>query len=105
MHPESVEDLFEEGIFANKGGLSLKTLAAVSSGEQPHRQRQSVADGDGGIVGDNAEKLLPEALLYLLKVGRLPAEGGAMHPQEVRVEEVSVVVASEVHQELRIFVP
>jgi hypothetical protein len=53
-------------------------------------------------VGSVGQELLPEALLNLPEVGRLPGEGGAMHPQEVR--EVVGVVAPEIRKELRIFV-
>jgi hypothetical protein len=49
-----------------------------------------------------SHKLLPEVLLSLPEVGRLPAEGGAMHLPEVR-EEVGVV-APKVHKELRVFI-
>jgi hypothetical protein len=48
------------------------------------------------------QELLAEALLDLPEVGRLPAEGGAMHESEAW--EVVSVVAPEVGEELRIFV-
>jgi hypothetical protein len=101
VHPKAVEGLFEEGVFA-EGGLSLKTRAAVGTSEQAHRQGQRVADGEGRIMRDEGEALLPEALLYLPRFGRLPAEGGAMHPQEVW-EEMGVV-ALEVRKEFCVFV-
>jgi hypothetical protein len=53
-------------------------------------------------VGSLGQELLPEALLDLPQVRRLPGEGGAVHAPEVR-EEVGVV-APEVSEELRVFV-
>ncbi len=53
-------------------------------------------------MGGVGQELLPEAFLYLPEVGRLPAEGGAMHTSEVR-EEVGVVTP-EARKELRIFI-
>jgi hypothetical protein len=101
VHPKAVEGLFEEGVFA-ESSLSFKTPAAVSTSEQAHRQGQRVTDGEGRIMRDEGEKLLPEELLYLPKIGRLSAEGGAMHPQEVW-EEMGVV-APEVRKEFCVFV-
>ena len=53
-------------------------------------------------MGSVDQKRLPEVLFDLPEVGRLPAEGGAIYPHQVR-EEVNVV-APEVGKELRIFV-
>jgi hypothetical protein len=57
VHPKAVEGLFEESVFA-EGGLSLKTSAAVGTGEQACRQRHRVAKREGGIV----RGLLPTVL-------------------------------------------
>ncbi len=91
----------EEGVLA-ESGLSLKTPAAVGTSEQAHRQRQRVTKREGGIMRDLGQELLPEALLDLPEVGRLPGQGGAIYPHQVR-EEVNVV-APEVGEELRILV-
>ena len=48
------------------------------------------------------QELVPEVFLGLPQVGRLPGEGGAMHPQEIR-EEMGVV-APKVGEEFRVFV-
>ena len=101
VHPEAVEGLFEERVLA-EGGLSLKTPTAVGSGEQTRRQGHRVDEGEGGVVRSASHKLLPKALFDLPQVGCLAAEGGAVHPQEVR-EEVGVV-APEVRKELCILV-
>ena len=53
-------------------------------------------------MGSVDQKRLPEVLFDLPEVGRLPAEGCAMHSREVR-EEVGVV-APEVGKELRVFI-
>ena len=53
-------------------------------------------------MGSVDQKRLPEVLFDLPEVGRLPAEGGAMHPHEVR--EVVGIVAPEVGKELRVFI-
>ena len=45
VYPEAVEGLLEEGVLA-EGGLSLKTLAAVGSGEQARRQGERVCQGE-----------------------------------------------------------
>jgi hypothetical protein len=78
VHPEAVEGLLEEGVLA-ESGLSLKTRAAVGAGEQACRQGKRVRQGEGGVVGSEEEKLLPEALLYLPEIGCLPREGGSMY--------------------------
>ena len=75
MHPEAVEGLFEEGVLA-ESGFAAEARAAVGSGEQACRQGQRVADGEGGVVGSVGQEFLPEDLLGLPEVGRLPAEGG-----------------------------
>jgi hypothetical protein len=54
-------------------------------------------------VGSVGQELLPEALLGLPQVRRLPGEGGAMYPQEVR-EEVGVVAPEEVRKEFCVLV-
>jgi hypothetical protein len=101
VHPETVEGLLEESVFA-ESGLSLKTPTAVGSGEQARRQGERVCQSEAGLVRGLGQELLPEELLGLPEVGRLPGEGGAMHQHQVR-EEVSVV-APEVRKELRVFV-
>jgi hypothetical protein len=72
VHPEAIEGLFEEGVLA-ESGLSFKTPTAVGTSEQAHRQRQRVTKREGGIMRDLGQELLPEALLDLPEVGRLPA--------------------------------
>ena len=72
VYPEAVEGLLEEGVLA-EGGLSLKTLAAVGSGEQARRQGERVCQGEAGIMRGLGQELLPEALLSLPQVRRLPA--------------------------------
>jgi hypothetical protein len=101
VHPETVEGLFEESVLA-ESGFSYEARAAVGASEQASRQRHRISDGDGGVVRGEHEELLPEALLYLPEIGRLPSEGGAMHTSEVR-EEVGVVV-SEVSKGFCVFV-
>jgi hypothetical protein len=54
------------------------------------------------MVRGQAQKFLPEVLLGLPQVGRLPGEGGAMHPQEIG-EQMSVV-APKVGKEFCIFI-
>ncbi len=82
VHPKAVEGLLEEGVLA-KSSLPFEALAAMGSGEQAYWQRHRVADGEGRLVRNAGEEFSPEELLGLPQVGRLPAEGGAMHPQEV----------------------
>jgi len=66
MHPEAVEGLLEEGVFA-ESRLSLEALATVGSGEQARRQGHRVADGEGGgVVRDECHQILPEVLLDLV---------------------------------------
>jgi hypothetical protein len=101
VHPKAIEGLPEQCVLA-KSGLAAETPAAISAGKQACRQGHRIADGEGGVVGGVGRELLPEAFLNLPEVGRLPGEGGAMHPQQVR-EEVGVV-APEVRQELRVFI-
>ena len=78
MHPEAVEGLLEEGVFA-EGGFSLEAATAVGTGEQARWQRHGVHQREGRVVGGEREELLPEALLYLPEVGALTGEGGAVH--------------------------
>jgi hypothetical protein len=101
VYPKAVEGLFEEGVLA-EGGFSFETLAAVGSGEQARRQGERVRQGEAGVVRGLSQEALPEALLGLPQVRRLPGEGGAMHSPEVR-EEVGVV-APEVSEEFGVFV-
>src|SRR5829696_8859822 len=101
VHPETVEGLFEEGVFA-EGGLSLEALAAVGSGEQTSWQGEGVSQGEGGLVRGIDQELLPDEFLGFPEVCRLAREGGAVHSREVR-EEVGVVTP-EVGEELCIFV-
>jgi hypothetical protein len=88
-----VEGLLEERVFA-KGGLSLKTPTAVGSGEQTHRQGHRVHEREGGVVGSEDKKLLPEVFLELPEVGRLASEGGPMDLAEGR-EPLAVVTPKE----------
>jgi hypothetical protein len=101
VHPEAIEGLFEERVFA-EGGLSLEAFAAVGSGEQTSWQGEGVSQGEGGLVRGIDQELLPDEFLGLPEVCRLAREGGAMHSREVR-EEVGVVTP-EVGEELCIFV-
>jgi hypothetical protein len=101
VHPEAIEGLFEERVFA-EGGLSLEAFAAVGSGEQTSWQGEGVSQGEGGLVRGIDQELLPDEFLGLPEVCRLAREGGAMHSPEVR-EEVGVVTP-EVGEELCIFV-
>jgi hypothetical protein len=102
VYPKAIEGLPEQRILA-KSGLTPETPAAISAGEQARRQGHRIADGEGGVVvGSVDQKRLPEVLFDLPEVGRLPAEGCAMHPHEVR--EVVGVVAPEVGKELRVFI-
>jgi hypothetical protein len=71
VHTEAVEGLLEEGVLA-ESGFSFEARAAVGAGEQASRQRHRVADGEGRVVRGRTEELLPEALLDLPEVGRLP---------------------------------
>jgi hypothetical protein len=59
VHSETVEGLSEEGVLA-EGGLPAESTAAVGASEEARWQGQRVADGEGGVVGSEAEKLLPE---------------------------------------------
>jgi hypothetical protein len=89
VHPEAVEGLLQEGVLA-EGGLPPEAFAAVGAGEQASRQGHRVAKREGGVVRGPSEELLPEALLDLPEVGRLPSEGGAMDLAE-RGEPLGVV--------------
>jgi hypothetical protein len=78
MHPEAVEGLLEQGVLA-EGGFSLEAATAVGTSKQARRQRHGVNQREGRVVGGQLEELLPEELLYLLEVGALTGEGGAVH--------------------------
>jgi hypothetical protein len=93
MHPEAVEGLFEEDVFAERG-LSPESTAAVGTSKQASRQGHRVADGEASIVRNEREEFLPEALLYLPKVGSLPGEGSSMYLAEGR-EPCTVVPLEE----------
>jgi hypothetical protein len=93
VHPEAVEGLLEEDVFA-ESGLSSEAATPVGTSEQTSRQGKRVADGEGWVVGSESEELLPEALLEFPEVGRLPSEGGAMDLEKCR--EPFAVVPSEV---------
>jgi hypothetical protein len=93
VHPEAVEGLLEESVFA-EGGLTPEAMAAVSAGKQARWQGQRVADGESGVVRGKSEKLLPEVVFELPEVGCLPSEGGAMDLPEGG--EPLCVVSSEV---------
>ena len=93
VHPETVEGLLEKGVLA-ESGLPAEAPAAVSASEEARRQGHRVAQGEGGIVGGERKKLLPEALLDLPKVGCLSEEGGPMDLVEGG-EPPSVVPAEE----------
>ena len=101
VYSEAVEGLFEESVLA-EGGFSSEATAAVSSSEQTRWEGKRVHKGEGGMVRGQAQKFLPEVLLGLPQVGRLPGEGGAMHPQEIG-EQMSVV-APKVGKEFCIFI-
>src|SRR5215210_733830 len=78
VYSKAVEGLPEQRIFA-EGSLTTEAFTAVGTSEEARWQGHRVADGQSGVVGGEAEKLLPEALLDLPKVGCLPGKGGAMH--------------------------
>ncbi len=71
MYSEAVEGLFEESVLA-ESSLPFEARAAVGSGEQTRRQGKRVRQGEGGIVRGFSQEFLPEELLYLPQVGRLP---------------------------------
>jgi len=85
--------VLEEGVLA-EGGLSTEAPATVGASEQASRQGESVADGEGRVVRNEREELLPEALLDLPEVGRLARKGGPMHLAEGG-EPFAVVAAKE----------
>jgi len=101
VHAEAVESLLEQDVFA-ESGFSFEARASLGTGEHARRQGHRVTKREASIVRGFGQELLPEELLGLPEVGRLPAEGGAMHASEVR-EEVSVV-APEIRKELGVFV-
>jgi hypothetical protein len=101
VYSEAVEGLFEESVLA-EGGFSSEATAAVSSSEQTRWEGKRVHKGEGGMMRAQAQKFLPEVLLGLPQIGRLPGEGGAMHPQEIG-EQMSVV-APKVGKEFCIFI-
>jgi hypothetical protein len=78
VYPKAVEGLPEERIFA-KGGLAAEARAAIGAGEKTCRQGHRIADGEGGIMRNEREEILPEALLGLPEVGRLPGGGSPMY--------------------------
>ena len=93
VHPKAVEGLPEQGVLA-ESGLPAESTATVGSGEQARRQRERVRQSEGRVVGSEGEKLLPEVLLDLEEVGRLPSEGGAVDDPE-RGEPLCVVPSEE----------
>jgi hypothetical protein len=93
VYAEAVESLLEQSILA-ESRLYPKARAAVSAGEQTRRQGHRVNEGEGGVVGSEAEKLLPEVFFDLPEVGSLPREGGAMHLLE-SAEPLCVVPSEE----------
>jgi hypothetical protein len=93
MHPEAVEGLPQQRVLA-EGRFSFEAMAAVGASKEARRKRQRVADSKGWVMGSVAQKLLPEALLYLPEVRSLPGEGGAMHFGEGG--ELLTVMAPEV---------
>src|SRR5215210_1619635 len=81
MYAESVEGLFEQSVLA-ESDLTPKARATVSAGEQARWQGHRVADGEGGLVRSNRQKLLPEVFFDLPEVGRLATEGGTVNLTE-----------------------
>src|SRR5258706_11386583 len=77
MHPETIERLAHQRVLAI-GSLSPKAAAAVGACELAHRQWEAVDQGEGWIVRDGGQEMLPEALLDGPQVGSLTDEGGAM---------------------------
>jgi hypothetical protein len=77
VHPETVEGLLEERVFA-ESGLSAESTAAVGSSEEASRQGERVCQSEHRVVGSEGEKLLPEELLDLPEVGSLPSEGSTV---------------------------
>ena len=99
MHPEAVEGLPKKCVLA-ESGLSTKTATAVGASEEARWQGQRVADGEGGVMRGEAEKLLPEAFLELPEVSTLSGEVGAVDLAEGRgpfaVVKAEVAVKSTV---------
>src|SRR5918999_3876377 len=93
MHPEAVEGLLEQSIFA-ESGLSSKAAAAVGASEKARRQRHRVNEREGGIVRGEEEQILPEVFLYLPEVSRLAGEGGTVDLAE-GWEPLAVVAPKE----------
>ena len=94
VHPEAVEGLLEQHVFA-ESCLAAKAFAPVGAGEEAYRQGHRVHQREGRLVGGEREELLPEALLELPEVGRLPRESGPpMHLAEGG-EPFAVVAAKE----------
>ncbi len=93
MHPEAIEGLPEERVFA-ESGFSPKAAAAVGAGEQTRWQRHRVHEREGRVVWGEREGILPEALLYLPEVGGLTGEGGTVDVAEGQ-EPLGVVPSEE----------
>src|SRR5215207_1470936 len=89
VHPKAVEGLLEEDVFA-EGRITAEATASVGAGKQASRQGHRVADGKSRVMGCKRKELLPETLLDLPEIGRLPSEGGPMYLTEGR-EPCSVV--------------
>jgi hypothetical protein len=85
VHPEAVEGLSEQRVLA-EGGLPTEAFTPVGTSEEAHRSEAGhrVADGEGGLVRSERKETLPEVLLYLPEVGRLPREGGPVYLAEGR---------------------
>src|SRR5215208_3556337 len=77
VHPEAVEGLFEERVLS-ESRLSAEAFAPVGAGEEARGKGHRVDESEGRVVGDEEKQFLPEALLNLPEVGRLPGEGGPM---------------------------
>ena len=92
MHPEAVEGLLDKDVFA-EGGFAAKAFAPVGAGEEARWQRHRVDEGKGRVMRGEEEQFLPEALLNLPEVGRLPGEGGSMYL--AKGGKLSVVMSAE----------
>ena len=68
VHPEAVEGLPQERIFA-ESRFAAQAFAPVGAGEETSRQGHRVDEREGRVVRSEREKLLPEAFLDLPEVG------------------------------------
>jgi len=88
-----------------EGCFPAEAPAAVGAGEEARWKGHRVDKSEGGVVGRERKELLPEALLGLPEVGRLPDEGGPVYlaedgePLGVMPAEEEVDVLVGVHPE------